>query len=63
MTTFSQLLVQWLDLISAQLAATTVREYRRLVATTVAPYLGRLALRRITTQRLDSYYAGPARDR
>ena len=32
MTTLSQLLAQWLDLVSAQLAATTVREYQRLVA-------------------------------
>jgi len=63
MTTLSQLLVQWLDLVSAQLAATTVREYQRLVATRLAPDLGDLALRRITTQRLDSYYAGLARDR
>jgi len=63
MTTLSQLLVQWLDLVSAQLAATTVREYQRLVATRLAPDLGHLALRRITTQRLDSYYAGLARDR
>ena len=61
-TTLSQLLVQWLDLVSAQLAATTVREYRRLVATRLAPDLGDLALRQITTQRLDSYYAGLARD-
>jgi len=61
-TTLSQLLVQWLDLVSAQLAATTVREYRRLVATRLAPDLGHLALRRITTQRLDSYYAGLARE-
>jgi len=60
MTTLSQLLVQWLDLVSAQLAATTVREYQRLVATRLAPDLGHLALRRITTQRLDSYYAGLA---
>ncbi|MBP9052666.1 MAG: site-specific integrase, partial [Ilumatobacteraceae bacterium] len=62
-TTLNQLLVQWLDLVSAQLAATTVREYRRLVATRLAPDLGALTLRRITTQRLDSYYAGLARDR
>jgi len=62
-TTLSRLLVQWLDLVSAQFAATTVRAYQRLGATTLAPDLGHLALRRITTQRLDSYYAGLARDR
>lgn len=62
-TTLDQLLVQWLDLVSAQLAETTVREYQRLVTTTLAPDLGHLALRRITTQRLDSYYAGLTRDR
>ena len=61
-TTLSQLLVQWLELVSAQLAATTVREYRRLVATRLAPDLGHLPLRRITTQRLDSYYASLSRD-
>ncbi|MCY7297970.1 MAG: tyrosine-type recombinase/integrase, partial [Ilumatobacteraceae bacterium] len=55
--------MQWLDLVSAQFAATTVRAYQRLGATTLAPDLGHLALRRITTQRLDSYYAGLARDR
>lgn len=61
-TTLSQLLVQWLELVSAQLAATTVREYRRLVATRLAPDLGHLPLRRITTQQLDSYYAGLSRE-
>ena len=61
-TTLSQLLVQWLELVSAQLAATTVREYRRLVATRLAPDLGHLPLRRITTRQLDSYYAGLSRE-
>ncbi len=61
-TTLNHLLVQWLELVSAQLAATTVREYRRLVTTRLGSDLGHLALRRISTQRLDSYYAGLARE-
>jgi integrase len=59
--TMGELLTRWLDHVEEQLAATTVREYRRLVATRIGPDLGSLSLRRITTQRLDTYYAGLAR--
>ena len=60
--TFAELLQRWLDHAEEQLAATTVREYRRMVATRLGPDLGALTLRRLTTQRLDVYYAGLARD-
>ena len=62
-TLLSQLLTRWLDHVAGQLAPTTVREYRRLVATMLEPDLGKLTLRRVTTQRLDGYYASLARDR
>ena len=55
--TMGDLLTRWLDHVGEQLAATTVREYRRLVATRIGPDLGTLPLRRVTTQRLDAYYA------
>ena len=35
--TFAELLQRWLDHAEEQLAATTVREYRRMVATTLEP--------------------------
>ena len=62
-TLLSQLLTRWLDHIGGQLSPTTVREYRRLVATMLEPDLGKLTLRRVTTQRLDAYYASLVRDR
>ncbi len=62
-TLLSQLLTRWLDHICGQLSPTTVREYRRLVATMLEPDLGKLTLRRVTTQRLDAYYASLVRDR
>ena len=62
-TLLSQLLTRWLDHIGGQLSPTTVREYRRLVATMLEPDLGKFTLRRITTQRLDAYYASLVRDR
>ncbi len=36
---------------------TTVREYRRLTERLIKPDLGRLRLGRITTKRLDDFYA------
>jgi integrase len=59
----SELLDRWLDHVSEQLSPTTVREYRRLVRTKLDPDLGRLPLRRVTTQRMDAYYASLARER
>ena len=61
--TMGELMARWLDHVDEQLAATTVREYRRIVAKTLDPDLGALSLRRITTQRLDTCYAGFSRDR
>jgi integrase len=40
-----------------------VREYRRLVSKMIDPDLGQLTLRRVTTQRLDAYYASLIRER
>jgi integrase len=61
--TFADLLERWLDHVSEQLSPTTVREYRRLVKRLISPDLGKLTLRRVTTQRLDTYYATLARER
>jgi integrase len=61
--TLNELLGQWLDHVDGHLAATTVREYRRLVSTLLGPTLGATPLRRLTTQRLDSYYRALARER
>ena len=62
-TPLGELLARWLDHVSEQLSPTTVREYRRLVRTMIDPDLGKLPLRRVTTQRLDAYYASLARER
>ena len=62
-TPLSELLARWLDHVSEQLSPTTVREYRRLVRTMLDPDLGKLPLRRVTTQRIDAYYASLARER
>jgi integrase len=51
------LLDQWLEHVDQQLSPTTVREYRRLVAETIGPDLGNLRLGRVTTKRVDDYYA------
>jgi integrase len=59
----ADLLERWLDHVSEQLSPTTVREYRRLVKKLISPDLGKLTLRRISTQRLDTYYATLARER
>jgi integrase len=61
--TFADLLERWLDHVSEQLSPTTVREYRRLVKKLISPDLGKLTLRRVSTQRLDTYYATLARER
>jgi integrase len=61
--TLSELLVRWLEVVDDQLSPTTVREYRRLVRTMLEPDLGKLSLRKVTTQRLDAYYAGLVRVR
>jgi integrase len=62
-TPLSELLARWLDHVAEQLSPTTLREYRRLVRTMLDPDLGRLSLRRVTTQRIDAYYASLARER
>jgi integrase len=61
-TSLGELLDHWLEVVAENLAATTVREYRRLVATRLRPDLGKLSLRRVTAQRLDAYYVSLARD-
>jgi integrase len=62
-TPLSELLERWLEHVEDQLSPTTVREYRRLVRTRLDPDLGKLPLRRVTTQRIDAYYAGLSRER
>ena len=62
-TLLGELLERWLDHIGEQLSPTTVREYRRLVTTMLEPTLGKVPLRRVTTQRLDAYYTGLVRER
>lgn len=62
-TPLSELLVRWLEHVEDQLSPTTLREYRRLVRTMLEPDLGKLPLRRLTTERIDAYYAGLARER
>ncbi len=61
--TLSELLARWLEVVDDQLSPTTVREYRRLVRTMLDPDLGKLSLRKVTTQRLDAYYASLVRER
>ena len=46
-----------------QLSPTTVREYRRLSTKLLHPDLGTVPLRRVTTQRIDSYYGRLSRER
>ena len=42
--------------------STTAREYRRIVNRRLGPDLGRLRLSKLTTQRIDAYYAALTRD-
>jgi hypothetical protein len=58
-----ELLERWLDHVGERLSPTTVREYRRLVATMLLPDLGKIPLRRVTTQRIDAYYSVLTRER
>ena len=61
-TTLRELLSAWLDHAEEQLSPTTLREYRRLVTKRIEPDLGKLPLRKVTTQRLDAYYASLIRE-
>jgi integrase len=61
-TTLGEVLDRWLAHVGDRLSATTVREYRRLVATRIGPDLGKLSLRRVTAQRLDAYYVTLGRE-
>lgn len=56
-TTVTALLERWAAQVEGDLSPTTMREYRRLIAKRIGPDLGKLALRQITAQRLDAYYA------
>jgi integrase len=62
-TTFGELLDRWLEHVADQLSPTTVREYRRLSTKLLRPDLGKLPLRRLTTQRIDVYYGHLGRER
>ena len=56
--TLSGLLERWLDQKCEELSPTTAREYRRLTNKLIEPALGALPLRKVTTERLDGFYAG-----
>jgi integrase len=62
-TTLLELLMRWLDQVEDQLSPTSIREYRRIVNKTIGPDLGKLRLSKVTTQRIDAYYAMLARER
>ena len=59
----AELFDRWLEHVSEQLSPTTVREYRRLVKQLISPDLGKLPVRRVSTQRLDTYYGILTRER
>ena len=61
--TLGQLLDSWIDHVEGSLSPTTVREYRRLTARLIKPDLGQLRLGRVTTKRLDDYYAMLSKER
>ena len=61
--TLGGLVQRWLDQKCEQLSPTTAREYRRLTRTLIEPALGSFSLRKVTTQRLDAFYAGLSRER
>ena len=61
-TTLNELLARWLDQVDNRLSPTTAREYRRIVNRRIGPDLGRLRLSKVTTQRLDAYYAALTRE-
>jgi integrase len=62
-TTLNELLARWLDQVDDQLSPTSVREYRRIAKKMIGPDLGRTKLSKLTTQRLDAYYAALVRER
>lgn len=62
-TTLNELLARWLDQVEDQLSPTSVREYRRIAKKMIGPDLGRTKLSKLTTQRLDAYYAALTRER
>lgn len=62
-TTLNELLARWLDQVEDQLSPTTAREYRRLVTNMIGPDLGTTRLGKLSTQRIDAYYAALVRQR
>ncbi len=61
--TLGQLLDSWIEHVEGSLSPTTVREYRRLTERLIKPDLGGLRLGRVTTKRLDDYYAMLSKER
>ena len=59
----AELLDRWLDAAAGDLSPTTAHEYRRLADVLIKPALGRVAIRRLTAQRLDEFYAALVRQR
>lgn len=61
--TLGQLVDSWLDHVEGSLSPTTMREYRRLTERLIKPDIGSLRLGRVTTKRLDDYYATLSKER
>ena len=53
----SDLLYRWLKVIVSDHTAYTVKEYRRLVAVNIVPFIGNVRLDKLTGARLDDLYA------
>jgi integrase len=56
-TTVSELIKQWLELITPERSPTTARGYRWIVDTYVTPTLGAVPLSRLKPAQLDAFYA------
>ncbi len=58
----ADLLAAWLDHVGPDLAATTTREYRRLIEKTIGPELGKTRVSKLTPARIDRFYGALRRD-
>jgi integrase len=55
--TVGHLLDKWLELAERKLSPTTARTYRNYIRNRIQPALGELRLQKLTTKRLDDFYA------
>jgi len=55
--TVRQLLAAWIETSGDDLSPTTVREYRRMIETRIAPGLGAIPLRKLQASQVDRLYA------